>query len=70
MLSTLIYVFEPKLLFTFTARLCKLDRADDRSSAVYSRSIFLSGLIVLRIKFSVVGNAQTFIKLLIFGINH
>ena len=34
----------------------------DRSNTVYSRSAFLSGLIMLRMKFPVVGYAQTFIK--------
>ena len=42
----------------------------DRSYAVYSRSVFSSGWIMLRIKFPVVGYAQIFIKWLIFGTNH
>ena len=60
------YVIDPQMFSNskFDSRLPQdcASSTGDRSSAVYSRSVFLSGLNMARIKFPVVGYAQTFIK--------
>ena len=57
------YVFEPKLWFPFSARLCNLHRCDRSSVCIF-------GLIMPRIKSPLVGFAQTYIKWLIFVPNY
>ena len=60
------YVIDPHMFSVpnFDSRLTRdcASCTGDRSYAVYSRSVFSSSLIMLRIKFPVVGYAQVFIK--------